>query len=50
MVSSIRDIMTSGRKEKRVAESIALVENYFDLILVHGDEEVSQNRGHASGC
>ena len=38
IVSSIRDIMQEGRKEKRVSESNDLVAQYFDLILVHGDD------------
>jgi len=38
LAASIRDIMQENRKEKRVAESNALIEEYFDLVLVHGDE------------
>lgn len=38
IVSSIRDIMQEDRKPARVEESNQLVEHYFDLILVHGDE------------
>jgi len=38
VVSSIRDIMQEDRKPVRVEESNALVANYFDLIMVHGDE------------
>ena len=40
IVSSIRDIMQEGRKEKRVEESNELVRQYFDLVLVHGDEKM----------
>ncbi|MEM9330019.1 MAG: glycosyltransferase [Pseudomonadota bacterium] len=40
IVASIRDIMQEGRSEKRVAESTNLVEQYYDLILVHGDEKL----------
>lgn len=40
IVSSIRDIMQEDRKEKRVQESNDLVENYFDFIFVHGDEDL----------
>ena len=43
IVSSIRDIMQEGRKEKRVEESNELVHQYFDLILVHGDEKNDQD-------
>ncbi|MEM8649370.1 MAG: glycosyltransferase [Pseudomonadota bacterium] len=37
IAASIRDIMQEGRKEKRVLESVNLVHDFFDLILVHGD-------------
>lgn len=40
IVASIRDIMQEGRKEKRVAESNRLVEDFYDLVLVHGDEQL----------
>ncbi len=40
IVASIRDIMQEDRKEKRVSESNDLVGKYFDLILVHGDENL----------
>ena len=39
IVSSIRDIMQEGRKQKRVDESVDLVSKYFDLVMVHGDPE-----------
>ncbi|MFK5979976.1 MAG: glycosyltransferase [Rhizobiaceae bacterium] len=51
MVSSIRDIMQENRVEKRVRESIDLIKNWFDLVMVHGDEslisvgETLQNTG-----
>ncbi len=38
IVASIRDIMQEDRKEKRVLESNALVDEFFDLVMVHGDE------------
>lgn len=38
--ASIRDIMQEDRKEKRVNESNAFIEQYFDCILVHGDENL----------
>jgi len=38
VTASIRDIMQEDRKLARVEESTNLVEDYFDLILVHGDE------------
>ncbi|MEL7429737.1 MAG: glycosyltransferase, partial [Pseudomonadota bacterium] len=37
---SIRDIMQEGRKPARVEESVDLVRNFFDLVLVHGDPEL----------
>lgn len=40
IVSSIRDIMQEDRKQKRVQESNALVEQYFDFIFVHGDQNL----------
>lgn len=39
-VSSIRDIMQEGRREKRVIESLDAVKNWFDLVLVHGDPKL----------
>ena len=42
VAASIRDIMQEDRKDKRVRESSELVENYFDIILVHGDENLIQ--------
>ena len=38
LVSSIRDIMQEGRKLSRVEESNSLINEFFDLVLVHGDE------------
>ncbi|MGI9352513.1 MAG: glycosyltransferase family protein, partial [Rhizobiaceae bacterium] len=40
IVASIRDIMQENRKENRVLESNNLVRDYFDLVLVHGDESL----------
>lgn len=40
IAASIRDIMQEDRKEKRVLESNGLVKDYFDLVLVHGDEKL----------
>jgi predicted glycosyltransferase len=34
---SVRDILQGDRKPDRVEESAKLVEDYFDLVLVHGD-------------
>jgi predicted glycosyltransferase len=39
-VSSIRDILQEGRKPKSQAESMAAAQNWFDLVLVHGDPEL----------
>lgn len=38
VVSSIRDILQEGRKPERIAETTGLIDNYFDAVLVHGDE------------
>ena len=40
IAASIRDIMQEGRKERRVIESVNLVRDFFDLILVHGDPDL----------
>ncbi|MDJ0614001.1 MAG: glycosyltransferase [Rhizobiaceae bacterium] len=40
IVSSIRDIMQEDRKASRVEESNEFVAKYFDLILVHGDQNL----------
>jgi predicted glycosyltransferase len=37
IVSSIRDILQSNRKAGRAEETVAIVEQFFDLIAVHGD-------------
>jgi predicted glycosyltransferase len=34
---SVRDILQQGRKVERLEESARLAEEYFDLVLVHGD-------------
>ncbi len=36
-VASIRDIMQEGRAENRVAESLRYFDDWYDLLLVHGD-------------
>lgn len=38
VVSSIRDILQEGRKPERISESRDLVEQFFDAVLVHGEE------------
>lgn len=40
IAASIRDIMQENRKEKRVVETNQLVEQFFDVVLVHGDENL----------
>ncbi|MEM7290737.1 MAG: glycosyltransferase [Pseudomonadota bacterium] len=40
IAASIRDIMQEDRKPARVSESCELMERYFDLVLVHGDEKL----------
>jgi predicted glycosyltransferase len=37
---SLRDILVSKNKPERVAETLALVNEYVDLVLVHGDPTV----------
>ena len=38
VVCSVRDILKSSRKSGRVKETVELIDGYYDLILVHGDE------------
>jgi len=38
LAASIRDIMQEDRKPERVEESNRLIERFFDLVLVHGDD------------
>jgi predicted glycosyltransferase len=37
LLSSVRDILQENRKPGRDAETVALISDYFDGILVHGD-------------
>lgn len=37
LVSSVRDILQENRKAGRDAETVALVSDHFDAVLVHGD-------------
>src|SRR5438105_7434411 len=37
IVSSIRDILQSSRKAGRAEETVSIVEQFFDLIMIHGD-------------
>lgn len=39
IVSSIRDILQEGRKPERITETRELVEQFFDAVLVHGEED-----------
>jgi predicted glycosyltransferase len=41
IASSIRDILQESRKPGRAEETAALVERWFDLVLVHGDERLT---------
>lgn len=36
---SVRDILQENRKAGRAEETLAVVDSYFDLVLVHGDPE-----------
>lgn len=38
--ASIRDILQRGRKPQRIEETAKLVEDYFDVVLVHGDPDL----------
>lgn len=42
VVSSIRDILQPKSKPGREAETVELVQRYYDLVLVHGDERVAR--------
>jgi predicted glycosyltransferase len=37
IASSVRDILQDNRKAGRAEETIRFIEDYFDLVLVHGD-------------
>jgi predicted glycosyltransferase len=37
IASSVRDILQENRKAGRAEETIGLIEQFFDLVLVHGD-------------
>lgn len=39
LLSSVRDILQENRKAGRDAETVALVKNHFDAVLVHGDPD-----------
>ena len=39
-VASIRDIMQEGRADNRVAESVRYFEDWYDVLLVHGDPQL----------
>lgn len=39
IVSSVRDILVEPGKPERVDEMVARVRRYFDLVLIHGDED-----------
>lgn len=41
VASSVRDILQESRKPGRAEETAALVERFFDIVLVHGDEAVT---------
>ncbi|MBY3168648.1 glycosyltransferase family protein [Rhizobium laguerreae] len=39
LLSSVRDILQENRKAGRDAETVALVKDHFDAVLVHGDPD-----------
>lgn len=39
---SVRDILQDNRKAGRAEETVAAVETYFDLVLVHGDPQLAK--------
>jgi predicted glycosyltransferase len=41
VASSIRDILQESRKAGRAEETAAMVERFFDIVLVHGEETVT---------
>jgi predicted glycosyltransferase len=41
VAASVRDILQTNRKPGRAGEAAALVERFFDLVLVHGDERTT---------
>jgi predicted glycosyltransferase len=41
IASSIRDLLQENRKPGRAEETVALVNRWFDLVLVHGEEELT---------
>ena len=42
VVASIRDILQPKRKPGRNQETCELIETFYDLVLVHGDERISR--------
>ena len=42
VAASVRDILQRSRREDRIAETVALVQNAFDLVLVHGDPHLTK--------
>jgi len=42
IIASVRDILQTGRKPKRIEEAAAWVETYFDRVLVHGDPSLAR--------
>lgn len=42
VAASIRDILQENRKQKRLEETVDILNQYFDLVLVHGDERYNQ--------
>lgn len=41
IVSSIRDILQEGRKPERIRETVEIIHEKFDHVLVHGDEALA---------
>ncbi len=41
IAASIRDLLQENRKPGRAEETVDLVNRYFDLVLVHGDRELT---------
>jgi predicted glycosyltransferase len=41
IAASIRDLLQESRKPGRAEETVNLVNSHFDLVLVHGDEELT---------
>ena len=42
VVASVRDILQESRRPERVAETVAVLQRFFDRVLVHGDPHLAR--------